>query len=419
MHTEVIVFCPVRNVSAAVQQIQERRGNKPYIVYRIHNGRRFSADFSGNGNFQILHGGTVVQCADGSVHAERVGKRADVGDFHTFLRDDELPAGGDGIICGVFRCIPQTDQRRDHHVVIGILWEAQPYSCQLRSFFIYGQRRVSVHPQVDLGVDQLQFSADLQTHFGQIVPDRSAVGESAAQHHALAVVPLLDPGVHITVNVEGQEKILQQLSGFVRGQDARVQILPQVGHQIYVKPADRVVVIAFHPQTVMDDPEELEGFTESCGRVFGYSGEHVCHICSAGTDGFLPVAFTQRGKGIQIGNGQRIRPFSGGSEAGTDKRHMIRTDVGYVAGFMDEVLLTDTFPFFGGQNIRAVRQCPHEHDLLPRQDVGIFRFLRCHFTEPGAHPLCRSQSGRGIFGGTGRDGGTTPHMMGMGDYEVI
>ena len=68
---------------------------------------------------------------NGSAGGSGKRKGVDVDDLHPPLWNDELPAGGDGVIAGVFQGIAQGGEAGNDHIIVGILGKAQALAGQL------------------------------------------------------------------------------------------------------------------------------------------------------------------------------------------------------------------------------------------------------------------------------------------------
>ena len=190
-------------------------------------------------------------------HQLRVGDCADVGNVHRNARDDELPAGCDGVVARVLELVAHLHQRGNDHVVVGVLREAQALLGQLSAQLVELDGRVLVHAQVDLGIDATVVQAGLQADVGQLVHGAAAVGLAAAQHHALAVVALLHADVKVAVAIEGEEELLRQCKRLFLGEPAGLDIRFIVGIHVLIVAAHGVVVDVGGPQAEVQDAEHL------------------------------------------------------------------------------------------------------------------------------------------------------------------
>ena len=50
--------------------------------------------------------------------------RADVRDIHADAGNDKLPAGSYRVISGILQGVTKAHQRRNHHIIVGILWKS-------------------------------------------------------------------------------------------------------------------------------------------------------------------------------------------------------------------------------------------------------------------------------------------------------
>ena len=135
--------------------------------------------------------------------------RVDIRNIHSAAGDDKLPAGGNGIITGIRQIIAEPNQSGNHNVVIRVLGETEPQTCELRRFFQKSDRRLRAYAQIDLWVDELNFAARLEGHIGERVDSVISLAVDPAEHHRLSVVSLLNPDVQPAVPIEGKKKFLQ------------------------------------------------------------------------------------------------------------------------------------------------------------------------------------------------------------------
>ena len=145
---------------------------------------------------QLLKAAAALQFAqDHIAHQLGMRYRADVGNVHCDAGNDELPAGRHCVVARVGLIVAHPDQRRNDHIVVGVLREAQPLLGQVCAELIQLNGRVFVHAEVDLRINAAIVQAGVQADIGQLVHRAAAVGLAAAEHQALAVVALLHANV--------------------------------------------------------------------------------------------------------------------------------------------------------------------------------------------------------------------------------
>ena len=205
--------------------------------------------------------------ADRPVRRGRHGHGADVHHLHAFAGDDELPAGGHGIVPGVLQVVAGGHQAGDDHLVVAPLGKAQADAGQLDALGQQRQVGVPGQAQVDLGIDQRHLAAGLQRHRRQRVHPVAAVPTHPAQHQRLAVVALLDPGIKVAVLVQADEELLQQFLGFRRNQPALGQVRLQIRPKILVQPTQPTMVVPAQPENGMAQAQGLERLVEAVGGI--------------------------------------------------------------------------------------------------------------------------------------------------------
>ena len=99
--------------------------------------------------------------ADRPVRRGGHGHGADVHHLHALAGDDELPAGGHGVVPGVLQVVAGGHQAGDDHLVVAPLGKAQADAGQLDALGQQPQVGVPGHAQVDLGIDQRHLAAGL------------------------------------------------------------------------------------------------------------------------------------------------------------------------------------------------------------------------------------------------------------------
>ena len=124
VEAEVIVFSALCDVIALCQQVHEGSGDKPdvtdggghFVQLGFHDGFDLCPE--------IVHSLTGSDLFEGFVDDLREGEGADIGDIRTGAGNDELPAGGNRIVDGVFVGIAQLFKTGNDDIVVGILREA-------------------------------------------------------------------------------------------------------------------------------------------------------------------------------------------------------------------------------------------------------------------------------------------------------
>ena len=186
----------------------------------------------------------------------------DVRRVHSNTRNYQLPARRHTVVCGIRGLVAELDQRRDRHVVVGVLREPESFLRQLRAEHIDLERRVLADSQIDLRVDDHKSSACLKAEARKLVEYLATVLVLAAEHEALTVVTLLNAGVEIAVAVEREEELLDQHRRLVERELSAVKISLEIGIHIFVKSADCHVVVALEPERKMYYAEELKSLEE-------------------------------------------------------------------------------------------------------------------------------------------------------------
>lgn len=310
-------------------------------------------------------------------------------------RHKDLPAGGQRVVIRVLLLIAPAQQRRNDNFVVRILWEAEALLCERRGKLIDGQRRVFVHAQIDLGVDEAQLAAGDQAQLGQVVIRVGAVLVRAAQYDGLPVVALLDADVKVAVAVAGDEKLLQQLKRPVLCQKPCVQIVPVIGVQELVDTADGIVIVAVAPHGVMQQAQELQRFEKRLGRVGGDLGKRVRNRLVAYAQRLLAVArgeVRHDGKHVQHGLQKflllrrfclfqlRANLFGLFRKAVRHQHPVIGAHIEYAAVFMERVRLVQLPVLFFCVDLRNGAHGAQQRDALIRENDG--RFLRQHIAQP-------------------------------------
>lgn len=216
MEAVVVIYAAKRNIPAVFQAAvhhQGKEGGRENIqVFRvfthfIHPGLQF---FLYLPEKAFVIGGIRQMLRHGVTHDIGKTQGVNIGDFHAAPRDYEFPAGSHRIIAGILSAVAQPLQPFDDNIIVGILGKAQPLLGQLGSQLIYGQGRIPADPEIDFRIDETKLQACLEAETGQEIEAVAALRCHAAQHHALAVVALLHPGIEIAVQVKGKKIFLQQ-----------------------------------------------------------------------------------------------------------------------------------------------------------------------------------------------------------------
>ena len=128
----VVILAAERNVPLALEaaleeERKERRGDhiQPApLVERFAHGRENPLPYGGEERVHIRALRELFPHNRIDDVCKR--QRADIRNFHAFAGDDELPAGGHGVIARVLFVVAQRRQRGNRHVVVFILRKAQP-----------------------------------------------------------------------------------------------------------------------------------------------------------------------------------------------------------------------------------------------------------------------------------------------------
>lgn len=259
-------------------------------------------------------------------------------------------------------------------------------------------------PDVDLGVDQLQFAAGPQAHLREAVEKVVAVCGAAAQHHALAVVALLHTGIEVAVLVACEEELFHQVERLLLGQHAAVDVMAEIGVHVLVETPQRIVVIASLPDREMEDAQQLQRLAQRPGAARTHGLEHLGCIRLprlAGMGGVTPRKLLH---GLDA---ERHRPQEdtlflverivrqAGSDFGLPGIEP-KADGGFVVGryvadrpaLVDVVRRLDPVPLLRGEDFGHFGNGAGEYDLLARQDHGLFG------THQGCEHLRRAPHGR-------------------------
>ena len=310
-------------------------------------------------------------------------------------RHKNFPAGGQRVVVCVLLLIAPAQQRGNDDLVVRILREAEPLLRERRGKLVDGQRRVFVHAQVDLRVNEAQVAAGDQAQFGQVVIRVGAVFVRAAQHDRLSVVALLDADVKIAVAVTGDEKLFKLLECFVFCQKPRIQIVPVIGVQELVDAADGIVIVAVAPHGVVQQAQELQRLKKRFGRVRGNFGKRVRNGQVAHAQSLLTVArgeVRHDGKHVQHSLQKflllrcfrlfqlRANFFCLFRKAVRHQHAVIGAHIEYAAIFMERVRLVQALVLFFRVNLRDGAHGAQQRDALVRENDG--RLLRQHIAQP-------------------------------------
>lgn len=137
---------------------------------------------------------------------------------------NELPASGNRIVCCIFVGIAQSLQSRNHHIIVGVLGKTQSRSGQFGSFHVTLKRSCFRNTQIDLGVNQFVSAGSFETQGRQQIERVISLSIHTAEHHALAVIALLDTHIKVAVLIKGEEEIQHQVCRSVKSERAAVQI---------------------------------------------------------------------------------------------------------------------------------------------------------------------------------------------------
>ena len=264
VHGVVVILCAKGDILTQLYVLLHqhaligRRFHKQ-VLHALCDGRGFQRDGFPDPvkeRFKAVAGGKVL--IQRLFDHTRKRHSADIGNIHAHAGDDELPARGNDVVSGIRQIVAHLHQRRDDHIVIGILREAQPLTGELGTLDIQLHGRIFVHAQVDLGVDAAVDKACFQAQVGQVVDGAVAVLVAAAQHQALPVIALLHADVQVAVAVKGEEEILQHLLRSFPGQAAFGDILFVVGQHILVKATHGIVINIAGPQAEVQRAEGLQ-----------------------------------------------------------------------------------------------------------------------------------------------------------------
>ena len=336
----------------------------------------------------------------GLAHHLRQRHGADVGNVHGHAGDDELPAGGHGVVARVLKVVAQLDKAGNDHVVVGVLREAQPLLGELGAVFVHFQRRIPVDAQVDLRVDAAHLQAGGEAEGGEVVAGVLAVLVAAAQHQALAVVALLHAGVEVAVAVEGEEELLEQFQRLVVAH-APVQIGLQIGPHVLVKAPHGVVVDVRGPQRQMQHAQHAQGIEEILRavahgvlqpfavrqrlRVAVGKGDHRVDGLDGGLEE-VPVA-APLGKRL-------FRPRAAGQQTLAQNALVIGGNVAHAALLVDEMPGEDAFLLALGVDVGELGNGADAGDALIRAHIDALVFQKQ--PEPAARRACSGACPRAV-----------------------
>ena len=214
----------------------------------------------------------------------------------------------------------------------------------------------------------------------------------AAQHQALAVVALLYAGVEVAVFVKAEEKVLQkgQGAGFVQPAAGKIRLQP--GPHILVKPANGHMVVAFQPQTEVEDAKGLQGLPEAAGAIPGHPGQHLGQLLLPGFPGGLFVSGCQVQQRVDHPPAPGVGGFFDSLQALGDDPPVIGSQIRLIAQLVNKMRLADGLPFCRGETIGNGGHSSQKGDLLAGQQHRLLQPAK-HF-KPAGHPLPGLQPGK-------------------------
>ena len=333
-------------------------------------------------------------------------QRADIRNFHAFAGDDELPAGGHGVIARVLFVVAQRRQRGNRHVVVFILREAQAELRQPRAHFVNFQRRFAADAQVDFRVDQPQLFAGLQAEFREQVEAVFSVRCFAAQHDALPVVALLHARIKVAVAVAGEEKRLDERERGLFRFTARVEIGLQVGRHVLVEPAERVVIIALAPHREMQRAQALQRFAQRARAKARDAGERIGDfgIARAARGGLIARRQIEQ-RFDRAPHGGVIAPLAKPAQIHFqpvfEDGSVIRREVADAAQLVDEMMRADFVPFRFVENHRQRGHGAREGENFAVHKPGRFQPERRFQPQRGALEVGELRAAVGGFDACG------------------
>ena len=161
----------------------------------------------------------------------------------------------------------------------------------------------------------------------------------------MAVVALLDADIKVGIAVEGEEKFGDQLSRAVAVEPSGGKVGVQIRGENLVEPPDAVVIRAFAPKGIMQNPEKLERFEEGSRSAARNLRERFGDFGQSGFFGGGAVRLGETENRVDgvAGGGQKVDSFGVGFgfrlfktfddfgaasvEPDGDRRGVIRTDV--------------------------------------------------------------------------------------------
>ncbi|OPZ07831.1 MAG: hypothetical protein BWZ10_02760 [candidate division BRC1 bacterium ADurb.BinA364] len=323
MNAEIVVLQPFRQIPPAFQAAVHqrriiRRRRKKQIGVSIGDGICLIAHIRGHvcqNAFEGLPAGQAL--ADRPIGRRRKRYGADVDHLHAFARNNEFPAGGHGIIAGVLQIVAMSHERRDRHVVVGVLRKAQTLARQFGGQAQQFDVRFRRDAQVDFRIDHADIARGPQRHARQFVDRARAVPFDSAEHQRLPVVALLHSGIQVAVLVQADEKLRQQLLGGGKVETPGLQIGFQIGPHVLIESAKADMIVAAQPDGGPQQQQRLQRLVESARRIGRRMLEHLRQIALAQAARFCGVAPRQVQHGVDGFDGafEEFHRFGVGGQA--------------------------------------------------------------------------------------------------------